>query len=54
LGDVPNQLCRIVDMTEACLHHVQEEKEQDIKSLKQAKKEAIEQRKVTQQEKYDL
>jgi hypothetical protein len=30
-------------VTEAHLHHVQEEKEQAIKALKQAKEEAIEQ-----------
>jgi hypothetical protein len=35
---------RIVDATEAHLHHVQEEKEHTTEALKKAKEEAIEQR----------
>jgi hypothetical protein len=41
-------------VTEAHLHHVQEEKEQATEALKQEKEEAIEKRWVAQQEKDDL
>jgi hypothetical protein len=54
LGDEPTQLHRIVDVTKACLHRVQEEKEQASVALKQAQEEIIEQRRVTQQKKDDL
>jgi hypothetical protein len=37
LGDEPAQLCKLVDLTEAHLHHVQEEKEQATEALKKAK-----------------
>jgi galactokinase len=54
VGDEPTQLCRLADLTEAHLRRVQEEIEQATEALKQAKEEAIEQRRVVQQEKYDL
>jgi hypothetical protein len=43
LGDEPTQLRRIVDATVARLHQVQEEKEQAIEALKEAKEESLEQ-----------
>jgi hypothetical protein len=54
LGDQPSQLHKLVDVTEACLHRVQEEKDQATKALKQVQKESIEQRRVVQQEKDNL
>jgi hypothetical protein len=42
LGDEPTQLHRLVDATEACLFHAQEETEQATVALKQEKKEVIE------------
>jgi hypothetical protein len=43
IGDEPAQLRRLAYATEACLHHVQEEKEQTIEALKQVQEEVIEQ-----------
>jgi hypothetical protein len=54
LGDEPAQLRRLADSIEAHLHHVQEEKEQATEALNQEKEEAIEKRRVSQQEKDDL
>jgi len=54
VGVEPAQLCILADSTKDHLRRVQEEKEQPIEALKQEKEEALEQRRIAQQEKDDL
>jgi hypothetical protein len=54
LGDELAQLCRLIDVIEARLHHVHEEKEQATEALKQVHEESLEQCQVAQQDKDDL
>jgi len=50
LGYEPTQLHRLADVTEACLHRAQAEKEQVIAALQWAQEEVKEQRGIAQQE----
>jgi hypothetical protein len=43
LGDEPTQLHRLVDAVEACLHHAQEEVEQDNQTLNKVQGDIVEQ-----------
>jgi hypothetical protein len=54
LGDEPAQLHRLADVTEARLHHAQEEIEQATYTLKQVQGVLIEQHQVEEQEKVSL